>query len=206
MSKAFFKRKGLTTRGEMQDVRIDDFTGLRYNILTGLEPLRLYDLKNDIHEDHDIADAPDSAPILAQMHPLLLTTRDNNGRVSRPYGTQLFPAVTVSGTTPGLTYEKYVGTWPWVPDFKALAGTNTPTSKGVEPVPAPLAGATDPYVTVAHGYLNIPTDGEYTLYMQEDGGGHLWIHDSHVINDDFNHDGQEQSGTIFSTKASIPSA
>jgi arylsulfatase A-like enzyme len=197
VSKAFFKRKDLTTRGEMQDVRIDDFTGLRYNIITGNEPLRLYNLKNDVHEDHDIASTSDSVPILAQMNSLLLTARDNIGKVTRPYSTQLLPAVKVSGTTPGLAYEEYKGEWPWVPDFKALTGTKTAASIGVESVPVPLADATNPYVTVAQGYLDIPTDGEYTLYMQEDGGGHLWIHDAHVINDDFNHDGQEKSGTIY---------
>ena len=201
----FFKRKGLTGRGEMQALRIDDYAGLRYQIVDPNEPLRLYDLKTDVHEDHDIAGSPDSSAMLAQMNPLLLTARDNVAGADRPYGRQLLPATAVSKTSPGLAYEDYPGSWPGVPDFAALAGTSAPASKGVEPAPGPLQGVADqPYVTVAHGYVNVPADGEYTFYMQEDGGGHLWIHDAHVINDDFTHTGQEQSGTVYLQQGQHP--
>jgi len=206
-SEAFFQRKGVTGRGEMQALRIDDFAGLRYQIVDPNEPLRLYNLKDDVHEDHDIAGEPDSAAMLAEMNPLLLTARDNVPGADRPYGQQLLPADTVTRSTPGLADEEYVGSWPWVPDFVALAGTRTPASTGVEQVPGPIMVDKEnkqPYVMVAHGYLNAPADGLYTFFMQEDGGGHLWIHDAHVINDDFQHTGSEQSGTVYLQKGQHP--
>lgn len=194
----FFKRKGLTGRGQEQGVRLDDYMGLRYQIVDPNQPLRLYNLKDDIHEDHDIAANPDSSSILERMNPLLLTARDNVSAATRPYSNQLLPAEKVAKTAPGLIYETYQGTWPWVPDFKALSELFTPSSEGLEPLFAPNPGMDDQsYVTVAHGYVNVPSDGEYGFTLQEDGGGHLWIHDAHVISDDYQHNASEHLGSLF---------
>ena len=53
------------------------------------------------------------------------------------------------------------------------------------------------------GYLSIPTDGNYTFQMATDStvgttasGGMLWIHDAHIIDDDFNHTGASKSGSM----------
>jgi arylsulfatase A-like enzyme len=202
-AKEFFARKGVTGRGEMQEVRLGDYAGLRYQIKDPNEPLRLYDLNADPHEDHDLAGNSGLKSVLDQMYPLLLTARDNVPNAVRPYGNQLLPAVTPSGDKPGLSYKAYTGSWPWVPDFVALADSVTPSSQGLQPVPAPL-NQNDPYVTVATGYVTVPADGEYTFYMQEDGGGHLWIHDAHVVNDDYQHTGQEASGSVFLQQGKHP--
>jgi len=45
--------------------------------------------------------------------------------------------------------------------------------------------------------VDIPSNGEYTFVLQEDGGGHLWIHDAHVISDDFNHTPTEHPGSLY---------
>uniref|UniRef100_UPI0036F38434 PA14 domain-containing protein n=1 Tax=Rubripirellula tenax TaxID=2528015 RepID=UPI0036F38434 len=46
------------------------------------------------------------------------------------------------------------------------------------------------------GYLKVPADGTWTFYATSDAGTHLRIHQSQVIDDDFNHDGSEASGEI----------
>jgi hypothetical protein len=46
------------------------------------------------------------------------------------------------------------------------------------------------------GYINVPADGDYTFYLQSDSGAEMWLHEAHVIDDDFNHDGSEISGSI----------
>ena len=46
------------------------------------------------------------------------------------------------------------------------------------------------------GYVQVPTDGSYVFSLQSDSGAQMWIHEAHVIDDDFNHTGSEVSGAI----------
>jgi hypothetical protein len=42
----------------------------------------------------------------------------------------------------------------------------------------------------------VPTDGDYTFYVQSDSGAEMWLHEAHLIDDDFNHNGAEVSASI----------
>jgi hypothetical protein len=46
------------------------------------------------------------------------------------------------------------------------------------------------------GFISIPADGDYTFSLQSDSGAQMWLHEAHVIDDDFNHTGREISASI----------
>jgi hypothetical protein len=46
-------------------------------------------------------------------------------------------------------------------------------------------------------FINIPEAGAWTFHATSDAGSHLRIHESQVIDDDFNHDGSTASGSIL---------
>jgi len=43
----------------------------------------------------------------------------------------------------------------------------------------------------------VPADGRYAFYLKDDSGAQLWLHEVHLIDDDFKHTGAEVSGTIL---------
>jgi hypothetical protein len=46
------------------------------------------------------------------------------------------------------------------------------------------------------GYVDVPSDGQYTFYTNSDDGSKLYIDDVLVVNNDGTHGAQEESGTI----------
>ena len=48
-----------------------------------------------------------------------------------------------------------------------------------------------------NGFIKIPRDGVWKFHVSSDAGCHLRIHESQVIDDDFNHDNSEASGGIL---------
>ena len=93
----------------------------------------------------------------------------------------------------GLDYGYYEGGWNQLPDFN-----------GLTPVRKATAGQAD--LTMQHrddqfglkftGYINVPTDGQYTFYTYSDDGSKLYIGTTQVVDNDGGHAEQERSGTI----------
>ena len=46
------------------------------------------------------------------------------------------------------------------------------------------------------GYIKVPTDGEYTFHLQCDSGAEMWLHEAHLIDDDFTHTVAEVTASI----------
>lgn len=189
-----FKRKGVTGRGQQQAVRIGDFLAIRTQIKHADDPLRLYDVVTDPHEDHNIAGDPAHAELLHRMTALLVTARRPNPSAPRPYDDVLLPAVHVRNLKNNqLNRSVYYGSWPWVPDFNALNPASSDTSKGVA-LPAQMPDR--PFGLKFTGYISVPADGKYTFTASSDSGIDLWLHDAHMINSD-------QSTTAHPISASI---
>jgi hypothetical protein len=81
-----------------------------------------------------------------------------------------------------------------VPDFGALV----PGSTGRAPAPHQvlLTRTNEAFGASFKGLFSAPADGAYTFYLKSDSGAQMWVHEAHVIDDDFNHDGTEVSATI----------
>lgn len=97
-----------------------------------------------------------------------------------------------SGSTSGLNYAYYTGTWSTMPNFSSL----TPVKTGnVNNFDISVASATDYFGIKFWGYINIATSGTYTFYTSSDDGSMLYIDGSLVVNNDGVHTAQEKSGT-----------
>jgi len=188
-----FKRKGVTGRGQQQIIRVGDFAGVRTQIKSATDPLRLYDVVTDPHEDHDLAGDPANAARLAQMRELLATLHRPDPGAKRPYDDQPMPAVTAAVTPGALDASAYEGQWKWVPDFETLKPVRTARVKGFDL----SVRSRDENVGIKFtGYLKVPTDGEYEFSVTSDAGVEMWLHEAHVLDDDFNHDGSEVSTKV----------
>ncbi len=186
---AEFPNHGGVTRGETQAIRIGNHMGIRMGIASATDPFEIYDVTTDPGQGTDLAG---SMPGLQQqMQAIALQGRRPLSDAIRPYDSATVPNASRE-LEPGLNYSCYEGIWSYVPEFRDLA----PVKKGeVGSVDLSVRSRDDHVGMLFTGYIDIPTDGDYTFYVDSDSGANLFIHDAHLIDDDFNHDGSENSGT-----------
>lgn len=187
-----FARKHVTGRGQQQLVRIGDFVGVRTQIKSPSDPLRLYNVKTDPHEDHNLASDSAHAPLLKQMTDLLLTSRIPDADAARPYDDAPLPAVNPAAKlTPGVKVSTYAGPFPYTPNLSTLSATATTNASAIA-LPTPLPNG--PFALLFTGYLSVPADGTYTFSATSDGGLHLWLHDAHLLSAE--HTSQQLTASI----------
>lgn len=171
VDKALGKRKNVAKRNQMQSIRLGDFTAVRYAITNSAEPFRLYNVMRDPHQDHNLADDPACAAVLAQARAMTVQVRRPDPEAPRPYDNDPLPAVVVNCKTNGVLDEAYYeGAWPWVPDFDAL--TPLITDKAPALVALEIHGGN--YGDCFKGFITAPTEGEYTFWLQCDTGAEMW--------------------------------
>ena len=94
----------------------------------------------------------------------------------------------------GLTYKYYEGTWQKLPDFKSL----NPVSTGVV-YNIGLDGMQkrdDFFGLDFLGYVRIPRDGVYTIFVNSDDGSRLFLDSALVVDNDSAHSAIEKKGTL----------
>jgi glucose/arabinose dehydrogenase len=97
------------------------------------------------------------------------------------------------GSAQGLDYNYYEGTWSALPDFNAL----TSLESGIVSIPdLSPRNRDDNFAFRFTGYIQAPSDGVYTFYLNSDDGSRLQIGSTTVVNNDGLHGAQEVSGTI----------
>jgi hypothetical protein len=179
-------------RGQMQAIRLGDYVGVRYNIQSQADPFEIYRVTKDPKESVNLAL---TMPALEQRFKTLsLQVRRPNSSAPRPYDDELVPAAPVVPLAGGVQWQAYEGNFPWVPDFALLPAV----ASGTVDVPR-LDTLTQKRETGFYftGYLQIPSNGNYTFYVETHGGVVLRIHDATVIDADFdqpNH--RARSGNI----------
>ncbi len=105
----------------------------------------------------------------------------------------LLPAVTVSNPVNGLVFKSYSGAYSTLPNFSSL----TPTLTGTTPnFNITVANASVNFALNFTGYINVPSDGQYTFYTNSDDGSNLYIDNVLVVNNNGVHAALEKSGTI----------
>jgi alpha-L-fucosidase len=96
-------------------------------------------------------------------------------------------------TKPGLKYAYFEGAWEKVPEFSKLK----PAASGTVPVIGLQARkAKEHYGFEFTGFLRIPKDGVYSLYLSSDDGSRLFIGDTLAIDNDGPHGMEEKRGLI----------
>jgi len=194
-SKDVFARKHVTARNQQQLVRIGDFVGVRTDIQSASDPLRLYDVMTDPHEDHDLARESSHRELLKRMTDLLVTARRPEPSAKRPYDDVPLPAVNVASANEGhLNCSVFSGSFPYTPDFATMHADSVSTNAGLILPEAQSSGAFGVHFA---GYLRIPADGKYTFTAASDSAIHLWLHDAHVIDSDHASVNHPLSATIL---------
>jgi arylsulfatase A-like enzyme len=200
-AKEVVARHGYTKRGQEQYIRIGNMIGVRYDVQSPSDPLRLYDVNADPKEAHDLSADPKHQQVLAEMRALLVTARTPNLGAPRPYDEEFLPAVGKPADLGTLTCRTYEGHWPWLPDFRSLTAQKTTQASGFvlpkSAKPVKRGEQAGPQLgTSFEGFINIPAEGEYTFTVASDSGAVLWLHDSLVIDDDYTHDDAPRSGSV----------
>jgi hypothetical protein len=105
----------------------------------------------------------------------------------------LVPPTATPATSAGLDWQAFEGTFPWVPDFTAIAPAAEGVCPGLDCAVLARGGRSGLLFT---GYLDVPADGTYTLYLVTDGRAFLRVHEASVIDADFGYHGGERSANI----------
>lgn len=105
----------------------------------------------------------------------------------------LLLAETASNLTNGLHYTYYEGEFTVVPDYRVLQAIK----HGDSPTLDLSAREQDDYFMYRfYGYIQVPTNGDYTFYLRSDDGSLLFIGDTLIIDNDGLHAEQTVAGTI----------
>lgn len=180
-----FRRKGVTGRDVQQMLRRGDWVAVRTQVRSADDPLRLYNIVADPHEDHNLAADPKYAQMLQQFYKELAWIRRPDASAPRPYDDQMLPAVRADVTS-GVMASVFSGDWPWVPNLDVLQPVRTCTVPSIDFNDQSLK-IPDHSGVKLEGFLKIPADGVYTFWLTDDDGAQMWLHDAHLIDDDFNH-------------------
>jgi hypothetical protein len=106
----------------------------------------------------------------------------------------LLPAVNPANAVNGLDYSYYEGTgFNVVPDFSQLSSSKTGSVTNFD---ISVASRSEIFALNFSGYIDVPSDDQYTFYTSSDDGSMLYIDNQLVVNNDGEHAAQEKSGTI----------
>jgi len=109
-------------------------------------------------------------------------------------GDNLLPAVNPSNTVNGIDYKYYeAGTYNSVPDFSKVSPVKT---GNVDNFDISVANRAEQFAINYTGYINVPSDGQYTFYTSSDDGSTLYIDGLRVVDNDGPHGQVEVSGII----------
>ncbi len=182
-------------RGQMQAIRIGDFMGVRYGVVSPTEPFGIFNVAADPQQATDLANTgPEFEALQRQMQTAVRSMRRPDGMARRPYDDELLPSVKSEKTVPGVEWRAYETDAPWVPrldDLRPCAqGTNALPSIAVSPRRGDVA-------LLFTGLIEVPEDGEYRFHLTADTGALLRIHDATVIDADAGYvSGSEAIGAI----------
>lgn len=181
-------------RDQMQVLFEGKYKGVRYNTLSAATDFEIYDMTVDPQETNNLASNPSFVSLQQFLKDRVLQIRRPDLSAARPYDSAFVPASTNTSFTNGVVeFATYEGNWPWVPEFSALTPVSTGMVAGLD---LAIRSREEHFGIAFRGYLTIPADNDYTFYITSDHGAHFRIHETTVIDDDFNHTGAEVSGTI----------
>ncbi len=96
----------------------------------------------------------------------------------------------------GLRYQYYEGDWNMLPNFSGLVAVKTGEVASFTLSPREQ----DSYFAFKFaGYIDITTEGMYTLYTASDDGSKLYIDGEEVVDNDGRHSKVEKSGQVYLT-------
>lgn len=131
-----------------------------------------------------------------QTYRFQIRARDAAGNQS-PFSASL--AVTAS--VDGLYWSYYSGFLGSLPQIEDAVTLKTGLSQTFDLSPREEA---EGFAFKFEGFVNVPTSGTYTFFTRSSDGSDLWIGNTRVVNNDFNQNMTERSGTITLTAGMHP--
>ena len=181
-------------RNQMQMIRQNNYVGIRYNIHSHSDNFELYDIAKDPQQANNLDGKPGMDRIQQQMKDKVLQSRRPDPLAQRPYDDELIPSVSNVKTTAGVKWEAFKGNFQWVPDVTLLKPAQTGSASRPN---SSVIRKTDIQALYFTGYIQAPTDGEYTFFLKTNHGAFLRLHDAALIDSDFGYaSGSERQGTI----------
>lgn len=107
--------------------------------------------------------------------------------------TGLRPPEPPANAEEGLQYAYFEGTWSQLPDFTSLDPVKTGIIDNIDLSPRERDNE---FGFLFTGYIDAPSDGLYTFYINSDDGSQLFIGDQLVIDNDGTHAESEESGLV----------
>ena len=185
-------------RGQAQVLFLDGYKGVRVNIEDPDQDFEIYEVDADPGERNDLAGTSNQFIELNQkLKDRVLQLRRVESSAKRPYDGLAVPAVNVAdgATVFGVRWSSVKGNTPWVPQVDGDGGTGTGTGDSFESATLSTklpTGAT----SVCHGFLKVPSDGEFTFHLRTAGKAVMHIHRAILIDADYGYKGEERTTTI----------
>jgi YVTN family beta-propeller protein len=123
-----------------------------------------------------------------------LTVSDSGGANA---ATNFLWTIRSAGTSPGIFYEYYLGTFNLLPNFNALTSNKNGVLTNFSLGPKTQE---DYFAFRFTGKISIGTAGSYTFYTESDDGSRLWIDGQLVVDNDGLHAMEEKAGTVTLTQ------
>jgi alpha-L-fucosidase len=105
----------------------------------------------------------------------------------------VIPSVNVFNISPGIVASIYDGRFTVLPDFSTLKPVQ---NKRVQKVEHTVAGKGSFFGIVFEGYIRIPEDGVYGLFINSDDGSRMILDDSEIVVNDGIH-GMREEGNHY---------
>tara|TARA_R110002049_G_scaffold3795_5_gene27551 strand:- start:5017 stop:7131 length:2115 start_codon:yes stop_codon:yes gene_type:complete len=169
-------------RGQMQMLREGDFVAVRYDIKSAKDDFEIYNVVKDPKQTNNLATDNDMVLIQKKFKDMALQSRMPNMTAPRPYDKELVPNISAKNIAPGLIWHCYEGQFPWVPQVTNLI----PIASGIADTPQ-IKKNKMKYEGAIYfeGFINVPVDGEYDFFITTNTGAVLRIHQSNIIDADY---------------------
>lgn len=206
-------------RKQMQNIRLGDYVGVRYNVSSAKDSFEIYNVVKDPGETNNLALKPKKKVKVEKkasfntnvldrtrineledyMKARVLQVRRPNASIPRPYDSALIPPVKAK-VIPGVNWEFFNGDFPWIPQVAVLEveTSGQAAQPALNVMPQNKNG-----ILFFYGYISVPKDGEYTFYLKADTKAFLRIHDAQVIDEDHGYTGGTEKEASMFLKAGL---
>ncbi|MEG1227599.1 MAG: sulfatase-like hydrolase/transferase [Flavobacterium sp.] len=176
-------------RGQMQMIRMGNFSGVRYDIKSAEDNFEIYDVVNDPKETNNLAVKPEFQNMQLQMKASVLQTRHADVEAPRPYDDALIPAAKISGKLlSGFKQEFFSGDFPWVVSDKGLKAQSSQISTSLNG----KAETTKTGMILYKGYIKVPADGKYSFSLKTSGKAYMRLHNASLFDADFGYQSNKE--------------
>lgn len=176
-------------RGQMQMIRMGNYSGVRYDIKSAEDNFEIYDVVNDPKETTNLAAKPEFEKMQMQMKASVLQTRHANAEAPRPYDDALIPATKISGKLlSGFKQEFFAGDFPWVVSEKGLKAQSSKISTSIND----KAETAKTGMILYKGYIKVPADGKYSFSLKASGKAYMRLHNASLFDADYGYQSNKE--------------